>query len=159
MISPTLPAPNLRSVLAQVPTSITMVSALIDGQPLGMVIGSFVGLSLNPPLVGISPQLTSTTWPQLRRARELGISLLTEGQRDDIRQFSGPSNQRFTNVGWHADGDAVLLTSSSVHLKVELVEEWPAGDHSFAVLRVLAASESAGASPLIFHRSRTTTVV
>lgn len=158
MTSPALPAVHLRSVLAQVPTSITMVSAFVDGQPLGMVIGSFVGLSLDPPLVGISPQLTSTTWPRLREARELGISLLTEEQGDNIRQFSGPSDRRFTDVAWHGDGDAVFLNSSSVRLKVELAEEWPVGDHTLAVLRVLDASESLGAPPLVFHRSRTTTV-
>ena len=41
----------LRPVLAQAPTPITAVAGLVDAQPTSMIVASFIGLSLDPPLV------------------------------------------------------------------------------------------------------------
>lgn len=72
-LSPT----ELRSAWASIPTPITTLAAVVDGRPIGLIVGSYVGLSLEPALVAVSVQKTSRSWPLLRAADHLGISVLT----------------------------------------------------------------------------------
>ncbi|GAB3706603.1 flavin reductase family protein [Corynebacterium nasicanis] len=153
-MSTTLTRPHLRPVLAHVPTPLVAVAALVDGRPTGLVLGSFVGLSLDPPLIGLSVQTTSSTWPLLRDAPEVGISVLGSAHAGIARQLGGPAADRFTGVAWSARGQTVLLDDAVAHLRAHLVDEVLTGDHVFAVLQVTEATADGAVDPLVFHGSR-----
>ena len=55
-----------RKVLGRYPTGVTLVTGMGDGEPLAMVIGSFVSVSMDPPLVGFLPGRDSHTWPLIQ---------------------------------------------------------------------------------------------
>ena len=143
----------LRPVLAQAPTLITAVAALVDAQPTSMIVAPFIGLSLDPPLVGVSILDTSTTWPRLREADSIGISALAAEHAGIIRQLAGPADKRFDGVSWTADGTAVLIDGSTATFTTRLVEEITTGDHTLAALEVLDAASYAEQAPLVFHNS------
>ncbi|GIT76351.1 MAG: hypothetical protein Ct9H300mP31_08820 [Acidimicrobiaceae bacterium] len=44
-----------RKVLGRYPTGVTLVTGMDGDEPLAMVIGSFVSVSMDPPLVGFLP--------------------------------------------------------------------------------------------------------
>ncbi|MGZ0215100.1 MAG: flavin reductase family protein, partial [Acidimicrobiales bacterium] len=44
-----------RNVLGQFATGVTAVTAVNEGTPVGMAIGSFTSVSLDPPLVAFLP--------------------------------------------------------------------------------------------------------
>ena len=46
-----------RLVLGHFPTGVTVVTAMVDGEPVGFTIGSFTSVSLDPPLVGFLPMI------------------------------------------------------------------------------------------------------
>ena len=53
---------RFRHVLGHYPTGVTVVTAKEpDGTPVGMVIGSFTSVSLDPPLVAFFPGCSSMT--------------------------------------------------------------------------------------------------
>ena len=158
MTSPALTGTHLRTVLAHAPTSIVALGSLVDGQPDGMIAGSFVGISLDPPLVGVAIQDTSSTWPRLRSANAVGISVLTENHAHLVRQLAGPKEHRFDRVGWFTDGDAVHLDHCCAQLTTYVVDEIPLGDHILAVLKVNGATQFSTTRPLVFHGSQVTTV-
>ena len=59
----TVPAGLFRQVLGQYPTGVCVVTAIHpDGEAVGMTIGSFTSVSLDPPLVGFMPERTSSSW-------------------------------------------------------------------------------------------------
>lgn len=154
MSTTTLAPLQLRKILAHVPTSITFIGGLDEEhQPAGMIVASFVGLSLDPPLLGVSIQNSSSTWPRLRDLTHLGISVLTWDHATAVPTLAGPSASRFDPVDWSVRGTAVHLADASVHFTVRLREEIPAGDHLFAVLEVVEAEEKPAGSPLVFHAS------
>lgn len=144
----------LRPVLAQAPTPITAVAGLVDGKPTSMIVASFIGLSLDPPLVGVSIQDTSTTWPRLRLAGSIGISALAAEHSGIIRQLAGPADKRFDGVSWSSNDTAVLLDGATATFTTRLVEEITTGDHTLAVLEVLDATSHAEQIPLVFHNSQ-----
>jgi len=144
---------QLKRVLAAFPTGVAAVAAVIDGQPAGLAASSFVSVSLDPPLVSVCVAHTSTTWPVLRGAGRLGISVLGDHQEQASRQLSSRAARRFAGLNWRATADgAVLLTEASAWFDCSIEQEIPAGDHDIVLLRVhdLGASE---VMPLVFHGS------
>jgi flavin reductase (DIM6/NTAB) family NADH-FMN oxidoreductase RutF len=144
---------QLRRVFAAFPTGIAAVAAVVDGEPAGLAASSFVSVSLDPPLVSVCIAHTSTTWPVLRGAERLGISVLGGHQERASRQLSSRAGERFAGLDWRATADgAVLLCEASAWLECSLEQEIPAGDHNIVLLRVhdLDASE---VMPLVFHAS------
>lgn len=159
-LAPAVSGKDLRNILAGVPTPIATVAALVDGAPVGMVVGTFVGVSLEPPLVSVSLQKSSSTWPLLRRADSLGVSVLTADHSGHIGRLSGPSAERFEGIGWTGDDDAVFLDGAAASFRTRIHAEVDAGDHVVALLAVdYAYSRPSAADALVFHHSKVTTPI
>ena len=156
--SPLTPT-SLRSAWASIPTPITTVAAVIDGHPVGLIVGSYVGLSLEPALVAVSVQKSSRTWPLLRTAEHLGISVLTRAHQGHVRQLAGSVETRFDSVGWQTDRSAVLVDDAAVHLTGHVIDDIDTGDHITAILQIDRVHEEAPSeTPLVFHGSQVTVV-
>lgn len=138
------------------PSGITALCALgTDQWPAGMVASSFTSVSVTPPLVSVCVQNTSTTWPLLRTAPRLGVSVLAEGQGAATRQLAARDGDRFAGLDWSATGEgAVLLAGAAAWLSCSVDAEVPAGDHVIALLRVRSVSADQQRPPLVFHGSR-----
>ena len=67
---------RLREAFGIFPSGVVAVAAEVDGKPVGLAASSFTSVSLDPPLVSFSIANTSKTWPDLRRAPHLGVSIL-----------------------------------------------------------------------------------
>src|SRR5689334_9351603 len=92
----------LRRVFGAFPTGVTALAALVDGQPVGLAASSFTSVSLDPPLVSVCLAHSSTTWPLLRRATRLGVSVLAAHQEHFGRQLSARGGDRFAGLTWRA---------------------------------------------------------
>lgn len=151
-MSDTLGQANLRRVFGAYPTGVAAVAALVDGGPAGIAASSFVSVSLDPPLVSICVARTSTTWPSLRTAERIGISVLSSQQEAAGRQLSARGD-RFAELAWRAtSAGAVLLRDASAWLDCSLEREITAGDHDIVLLRVHDLDATA-VLPLVFHGS------
>ena len=153
MAEPTAQA--MRCVTGAFPTGVSLVAAIVDGHPVGLVANSFTSVSLEPPLVSVNVALTSTTWPALRHATQWGISILSADHVDAVRMLSRPSAERFNDIDWYATANgAVLLKGSSATFEVSLRTEVDAGDHLLALLQVHGLHRDMDASPVVFYGSR-----
>lgn len=153
MTEPTAQA--MRRVSGVFPTGISLVAAIVDGRPVGLLANSFTSVSLDPPLVSVNVALTSTTWPALRNATRWGISILSADHADMVKTLSRPSAERFTDIDrYQTEDGAVLLTGSSATFQVSLETEADAGDHALALLRVHGLDRNMDANPLVFYGSQ-----
>lgn len=144
----------LRAAYALFPTGVTAVAALREGQPVGLAASSFTSVSLHPPLVSVCIARTSSTWPRLRSAPTLGVSVLAEGQAAIARQLAASGRDRFEGVAWTGTDDgAVLLDGACLWLECTLDSEVAAGDHEIGLLRVEAITPFQGRQPVVFHGS------
>ncbi|MCX8560547.1 flavin reductase family protein [Mycolicibacterium mucogenicum] len=151
---------QLRRLYGRYPTGVAAVCALRDGQPVGIVATSFTPVSIDPALVSICVQHTSTTWPHLADGRHLGVSVLASRHEAACRQIAAKNVDRFAGVSWFAtESDAVLLSDAVAHLDCEISTTVSAGDHDVVILEVKAAAADLNASPLVFHDSRFRTFV
>lgn len=75
-----LDAARLRKAFGIFPTGVVAVAAEVDGELIGLAASSFTSVSLDPPLVSVSIANGSKTWPDLRRAGHLGVTVLADHQ-------------------------------------------------------------------------------
>jgi flavin reductase (DIM6/NTAB) family NADH-FMN oxidoreductase RutF len=146
---------RLRDALGAFPTGVTAVAAVVDGLPVGLAANSFTSVSLDPAIVSVCIAHSSKTWPTLRTADRLGVSVLGAHQERVCRQLSALGADRFAALDWRPTGDgAVILGGTSAWLDTSIEQEIAAGDHNIVLLRVHAFGIDSEVAPLIFHASR-----
>ncbi len=144
----------LRAAFGTFPTGVVAVAADVDGELVGLAASSFTSVSLDPPLVSFSVARTSKTWPVLRRAGRLGVTVLADHHGEVCRQLAGPAAGRFAGVATRATAEgAVLLDDGLARFDCSIHEEVPAGDHVLVLLRLHAVEHVETSLPLVFHRS------
>ncbi|CAI7978376.1 Flavin reductase domain protein FMN-binding [Frankia sp. Hr75.2] len=151
----TIAAETFRRVLGHYPTGVALITARQDdGTPLGLVVGTFSSISLNPPLVGFMPDRSSTSWPLIRETGRFCANVLSARQENVCRAFVRKEPQRFgihcpqlTGLGNPRLEGAVLWADCVIDSVL------PAGDHDLVLGRVqeLDVADDAGL-PLIFLR-------
>ncbi|KQY55557.1 MULTISPECIES: flavin reductase family protein [unclassified Nocardioides] len=144
----------LREAFGVFPSGVVAVAAEVDGQLTGLAASSFTSVSLDPPLVSFSIANTSKTWPDLRRARHLGVSILAEHHGSVCRQLAGPVESRFDGLSVSVTADeAATLDDGLARFDCTIHREVEAGDHTIVLLRLHAVDGAGFGDPLVFHRS------
>jgi flavin reductase (DIM6/NTAB) family NADH-FMN oxidoreductase RutF len=149
-----LDAHTLKAAFGAFPSGVVSVAAQVRGRLTGIAASSFTSVSIDPPLVSFSVATTSNTWPLLREAGHLGISVLADHHDLVCRQLAGPEDQRFTGLPFRSTEDgAVLLDEAVATFDCTIHQELEAGDHLIVVLSLHRVTDGGGTSPLVFHRS------
>ena len=72
---------RFRQVLGHLPTGVVVVTGVdATGAPSGITIGSFVSVSLDPPLVGFFPGNASRSWSHIAEGKGFCANVLTSAQ-------------------------------------------------------------------------------
>ncbi|WP_033292582.1 flavin reductase family protein [Amycolatopsis jejuensis] len=152
------PVREYRTLYAGVPAGVAAVCAELGGAPDGMAASSLVPVSLDPPLLSFCVQKTSRTWPRLRYAPHLGVSVLAHDQEPACAALSAREGDRFAGLAWHSHpAGGVFIQGASAHFDCTVERELDAGDHLIVLLRV-HDGRRADVSPLIFHDSSYRTI-
>lgn len=147
---------TLRNAFSHFPSGVAALAGVAHGVKEGLVASSFtVGVSLEPALVSVAVQNTSRTWPRLKQAQRIGISILGEGQTNVCRQLASKEGDRFAGLDVRAtDHGALLLNGAALWLDTTVYAELPAGDHTMVLLEVHGVHDhSSEHEPIVFHRS------
>jgi flavin reductase (DIM6/NTAB) family NADH-FMN oxidoreductase RutF len=144
---------DLRALLRRFPSGVAVVTVDADGERLGLTVGTFVPLSLEPPLVGISIAREAALHELLREAGGFAVSLLAAGQEDVAQHFARgvPPIAHWhgveTREGSHG---APLIEGALGWVECGLWDEWPAGDHTFFAGEVLECELGDAQPPLLY---------
>src|SRR5919204_5192094 len=137
---------ELRAVLRQFPSGVAVVSVDLEGDRIGLTVGSLVSLSLEPPLVGVAVSRQAALHELLRGAAALGASLLGEGQEALATRFSRgvPPIALWADVPVREGTlGAPLIEGSLGWLECRMHAEHATGDHTFFVGEVVSAEPGA----------------
>jgi flavin reductase (DIM6/NTAB) family NADH-FMN oxidoreductase RutF len=145
---------QLRQAFGVFPSGVVAVAADVEGERTGLAASSFTSVSLDPPLVSFSVANSSKTWPDLRRADHLGLTVLADHHGEVCRRLAGPVAHRFDDVQVTASDDgAVTLDEGLARFDCTIYREVEAGDHTIVILRLHAVEHTDTSLPLVFHRS------
>lgn len=150
-IDPTL----FRKVMGHYPTGVTVVAALEDGHPVGLAIGSFFSVSLDPPLVGFCVARTSTSWPRIEAAGKFAISVLAEDQQATSGRFASKVEDKFEGETWEPSSvtGSPEIAGALAHIDCTLHSVLEGGDHVIVLGRVQTLDVPRDdVGPLLFFR-------
>lgn len=139
--APPPPALDLmKKVNRQFVTGVTVVTAMDDDQPRGLAVNAFSSISLEPPMVMVCVQRTSSTYECLFRASHLAINILSTDQLDVVNRFASKSSDKFSGVEWGPGRfGSPLIERSSARMEVEIRERLQASTHTIFICRVVDA--------------------
>lgn len=144
---------HFRQVLGHFPTGVTVVTASADEGPVGLAIGSFASISLDPALVGFFADRKSGTWPLIRDSGAFCVNILREDQEEVSRSFASKSDDRFAGLGWHMTrGNSPKIEGVLAWIDCAVDSVVEVGDHDLCVGRVLELEVSSEGAPLVFFR-------
>jgi flavin reductase (DIM6/NTAB) family NADH-FMN oxidoreductase RutF len=143
---------EFRQVLGHFPTGVAAITAY-DDEPVGVAVGSFTSISLDPPLVGFFISDSSSTWPRIERAESFAANVLADDQNEVGRLFGLTGAPRFAEVDWiPGHRSAPLLDGAIAWIECDIADTVELGDHMLVVGAVRRLSAAKGRSPLVFFR-------
>ena len=152
---------TFRKVLGHFPTCVTVVTATTaSGDPIGLTIGSFTSVSLDPPLVGFLPQIDSDRWAAIQATGNFAVNELAADQGELCWQFARSSVEfPFEGVSWRPSPitGSPLIDGSVAWIDCSIEGVIDAGDHHFVLGRVLDLQHTetvADPDPLLFYRGK-----
>jgi flavin reductase (DIM6/NTAB) family NADH-FMN oxidoreductase RutF len=140
-----------RAVMATVCTPVSVVTAMAGDRPHGSTVSAFASLSLNPPMVLVSLDLSSDLLRHIRDSGAFGLNILHDGQAALAASFARKGDDKFDGVSWVLQAGVPRLDGCSGWLGCTVDRLVDGGDHVVAFGRVIDAGQEA-ASPLTYHQ-------
>lgn len=139
--------------MSHVPTAVTVVATILDGQPAGATANAVIALSLEPLLMLASLHRESRTLAAIDESRLFSINVLEAGQEAIARAFASkdPVERKWEGIEWQAREGAPWIGGALVNVGCTLRERFDAGDHVIVTGEVRSVECNEGA-PLLFHR-------
>ncbi|MFN8034336.1 MAG: flavin reductase family protein [Acidimicrobiia bacterium] len=142
-----------RTVLGHFATGVTVITAVDDGEPVGLAANAFTSVSLDPPLVLFCAAKSSSTWPRVRSAGKFAVNILAEDQEDVCRLFAQKGADRFGQSGYRISANgSPLLHDVLAYVDCEIETVHDGGDHLIVVGRVQELGVTSKDAPLLFYR-------
>ena len=144
---------RFREVMGHYPTGVVLVTAVVDGEPVGMIVGSFTSVSLDPPLVAYLPTTTSTTFARLREAEVFCVNVLSAEQEPLCRRMASRADDKWAGVGWEPSaGGAPIIDGAVAWLECGVHSIAEAGDHYLVMGHVRDMDVLTPETPLLFFQ-------
>jgi flavin reductase (DIM6/NTAB) family NADH-FMN oxidoreductase RutF len=154
---PAIDPAEFRRVLGHFPTGVTVVTANGADRPVGVAIGSFASISLDPPLVGFFLGKDSSSWAPMVEAGHFCVNILGKDQRDLCGIMASKSEDKFSGIFTapsHISGAPVLPDVHAV-IDCRITEVVDTGDHVLVVGRVLSLSTpNPESDPMVFYKGQ-----
>jgi flavin reductase (DIM6/NTAB) family NADH-FMN oxidoreductase RutF len=149
---------DLRVVMRQWATGVTIVTARYRSSYYGMTVNSFTSISLDPRVISISLMKESRTHDFVLKAKAFGVSILSNEQQEISKIFSGKvseSEDRFDGLdAFTLKTGAPLLSGSLGYLDCKLTETHNFGTNSLLIGEVLTARSGKSGEPLLYFNQR-----
>jgi flavin reductase (DIM6/NTAB) family NADH-FMN oxidoreductase RutF len=134
------------------PTGVAVVTVELDGERLGLTIGSLIQLSLVPPLVGFAVRRQAALHELLRRSGSFGLNLLAATQIHVAQHFARgvPPIALWEGVEVRETPGPPLIAGAIGWVTGRVASEVPAGEHTFFVGDVLSVEQGVGEERLVY---------
>lgn len=147
-----------RDVLGRFCSGVTVVTAVVDGHPVGLTCQAFSSVSLDPPLVLFCPAKGSRAWPRIQASGSFCVNLLAAGQVEVSEAMASRRDDRFAGVAWVPSeySGSPRITGVLGYVDCTIEAMYDAGDHEVVIGRVqyLEAYNEPAADPLLFFGGR-----
>ena len=145
---------EFRRVLGHFPTGVTVITAHDDDGPVGLTIGSFASVSLDPALVAFFVGKESGSWARIQNAGSFCVNVLGDDQGELGGLMASRAEDKFAGVEWKPAGTgSPMLPDVIAVIDCTLDAVHEGGDHWIVVGRVQSLDTvRSDAAPLLFFK-------
>src|SRR2546423_11135006 len=131
------------------PGGVAIVGGDLEGERVGLTVGTLIPLTLEPPLVGFAVRREAALHELLRRSAGFGVSLLAAGQEAVAQHFARgvPPIALWEGIDVRAGEGPPLVAGAIGWLTGRVSAEGPAGEGTFFLRFGLSGSAGARAGP------------
>ncbi len=153
---------RFREVAARLPTGVTVLSTLVDGEPHAMTVNTFTSISLEPLLVLVSVNNSSRSRERIERSGAFAVTVLGAGQQQVAHRFASSSrpvgDAELAGIQWRPApySRSPILLDGIGYFDCVVDRIHLAGDHTIVLGEVRAMDVLSDRPPLLFVRSRLT---
>jgi flavin reductase (DIM6/NTAB) family NADH-FMN oxidoreductase RutF len=146
---------SFREAMGQLPTGVTVVTAMTTRGRSGATASAVGSLSLDPMLVLVCLDRGSRTLRSVQEAGRFGINVLAADQEPVARQFSTKRDEegKWEGIQSSVRDQIPSLWGSVLWIACELQDVLIGGDHVILTGLVIDIDSAAG-EPLIHHRGK-----
>jgi 4-nitrophenol 2-monooxygenase / 4-nitrocatechol 4-monooxygenase, reductase component len=145
---------EFRDIIGRFASGVTVITATHAGESRGSTASAVSSLSLEPPMVLVCLNKSSSTGRTVAAAGHFAINILAEDQAEEAMRFAGRARDKFAGVavtlGEYGDP---LLSGALATLECRVVEEVTGGTHSVFLAEVERACGRTG-TPLAYFRGQ-----
>jgi 3-hydroxy-9,10-secoandrosta-1,3,5(10)-triene-9,17-dione monooxygenase reductase component len=147
---------NFRRVLGHYPTGVCVVTAVDpDGGAVGMAVGSFTSVSLDPPLVAFFPDKKSSSWPRIQGAGRFCVNVLASDQQHLCDRFAAKGADKFAGLPYRlSHNGSPVLDEVVAWIDCNLYAVYEAGDHYIVLGEVVELETVRADRPLLFFQGK-----
>lgn len=145
---------HFRTVLGHYPTGVCVITATHErAGAVGLVVGSFGSVSLEPPLVAFYVGTGSNSWAQIRECGQFCVNVLGEDQLELSKRIASRREDKFHDIS-HRKSEHGMPVLDGVVAAIEctIESETDAGDHVIVLGRVVNLKTERDVGPLLFFR-------
>lgn len=144
-------------------TGVTVVTSIGPRGPHGMTANAFLSVSLDPPLVLVSIGQDNDSLAIIQETGRFAVNILAKEQEQLSRRFAlrhERGEEAFLGLDWRPSPSGLpWLAGALGQMDCRVQGALPAQDHTLFLGRVEAAwADPSGGDPLVYFRSRYTTV-
>lgn len=134
------------------PAGVTLITATVDDEPVGIVLSSVSSLSLDPLSISFSFMKRTGSAEKLLRAESLMVHFLSDCHADLAALFARSSAERFSpDQGWlRAPTGEPLLPNCRAVMRVKIADTAQAGESTLCAAEVLDIQHDDSKSALLF---------
>jgi flavin reductase (DIM6/NTAB) family NADH-FMN oxidoreductase RutF/DNA-binding GntR family transcriptional regulator len=147
---------EFRDVIGHFASGVTVITALHDGRPKGTTASAVSSLSLEPPMVLICLNKSSSTAAAIATAGRFAVNILGEDQAEEAMRFAkrADAGDKFAGIPVNSgDQGEPLLANALATLECHVAEQVTGGTHFVFLAEVERASARSGA-PLAYFRGQ-----
>jgi flavin reductase (DIM6/NTAB) family NADH-FMN oxidoreductase RutF len=148
---------SFRHAMSHFASGVTIMTTTAAGRMHGMTVSAFASQSLDPLLILVSVERSTTMHRLVMESRAFAINILGERGEGTARFFA--DNARLDGPEFSEGGyqlgvtGAPILEEATAYLEATLDRTLEAGDHTIMVGRVVALKVVRDAAPLLYYRS------
>ncbi|CAG7612173.1 flavin reductase [Leucobacter soli] len=143
-----------RAVLGEYPTGVALITSRTDaGEDFGLVVGTFMAVSEDPPLIGFMPATSSRRAAMVKANGTFCVNVLGYGHEQLCRAVAGSDPDAFQYGRWDRSPLGNLRLADSLSWFEGRIEQVvPAGDHEIVIAGVegLGIGDGRSGMPLLF---------
>ena len=148
---------SFRHAMSHFASGVTIMTTTVAGRMHGMTVSAFASQSLDPLLILVSVERSTTMHRLVIESRAFAINILGEQGEGTARFFADNARldgPEFQEGAYHLGvTGSPLLEEATAYLEATLDATLEAGDHTVMVGRVVALQVVRDTAPLIYYRS------